>query len=126
MRLQLFAGLATALAVFLAPCSGSSGQLSEADRAAIKAVHVAFEAAVLANDVDAAFALYAADAVQLVPGQPPVRGKPAIVRRAKELMSDLTFVEREHRIEAIDGREDLAYVWGIIAQKVTRRCNDSI
>ena len=113
------------VALIVAACGTESSLLTDEDEAAIRELHETFEAAALSRDWPTALALYADDAVQLVPEAPPVCGRAAIVERAEDF-SSVTFVERSHTIEDVYGRGDIAYVWGIISQRVTWEGQDTV
>lgn len=90
------------------PASG----LSAHDVAAIRARTDEWVSLLLAGDLDALAGLYSEDCVFMPPHHPAVRGRRAL----RSWMAGLPPVTRfTAEIEAIDGREDLAYVRGTYA-----------
>ncbi len=127
MRLGQLTRCVVGFLVLLSGCTSEAADLSEADVAAIRAVHEAFEAAAMAGDWDAALALYTEDAVQLAPEEPPALGRAAIVERWERIgIRGLTFLERDHPIQKVDGSGDVAYVWGTITQRATWEGQDNV
>jgi len=102
----------------VAACQPQGGPLTDADIAAIREANEAFEAALLAGDWDAALGLYVEDAVQLAPEEPPTLGRAAIGERFKRF-TGLNIVDRDYRIQKIEGSGDVAYVWGTLRQHYT-------
>ena len=86
--------------------------LSDADAAAIRAVHDRFCAAVLRQDADAVAALYAEEAVLLPPNEPAVHGRAAI-RQWTAALPKVTRIVLN--VDELDGRADLAYMRGTFA-----------
>ena len=86
--------------------------LSDADAAALRAVHDRFSAALLRQDFDAVAALYAEDAVLLPPQEPAVHGRAAI-RTWTAAVPRVTRIVLE--VDDLDGRADVAYVRGTFA-----------
>lgn len=72
----------------------------------------------LAGDWNAALGLYVEDAAQLAPEEPPTLGRAAIGERF-EGFTNLNIVDRDFRIQKIDGSGDVAYVWGTFRQHYT-------
>jgi uncharacterized protein (TIGR02246 family) len=85
------------------------GALSAKDTAAIRAVSEQFSRFLLAQNFDALVRLYTDDAVFMPPHQPAVNGRTAL-RSWLDAFPKVTKFAFE--IDAIDGREDLAYVRG--------------
>jgi ketosteroid isomerase-like protein len=86
--------------------------LSAQDLAAIRASGEQFARLLLARDFDALVGLYAEDAVFMPPHHPAVKGRAAL----RSWMAAFPAVSRfTTEIEAIDGRQDLAYVRGTYA-----------
>ncbi|HEX9202863.1 MAG TPA: nuclear transport factor 2 family protein, partial [Vicinamibacteria bacterium] len=96
-------------------CAPAPAQLSPADLSAIGEVSDAFLKGVLARDFAAVAGLYLEDAVLNPPNQPPVKGRAAV----------RTFLEsfppvREFKAtrDQVDGRGDLAFVYGTYSMTV--------
>jgi uncharacterized protein (TIGR02246 family) len=97
------------LVILLAACQATPPPLSDADKAAIRAVSDSFVAYVRANRDSAAASLFTEQAVWMPANRGIVEGRPAI----------LAFFQASRGLEAftlssvdIDGRGDLAYVRG--------------
>jgi uncharacterized protein (TIGR02246 family) len=88
--------------------NASPAELSEADRAGIRAADSAFMTAANAGDVDALAAVYTGSAMLLPPNAPPQRGQGAIRKFWDGLFQAYT-VKFEIGSDTIDGRGDLAY-----------------
>jgi uncharacterized protein (TIGR02246 family) len=86
-------------------------ELTDADRAAIRAADSSFAAAANAGDVDAVAAVYARDASLLAPNLPPQRGQAAIRGFWGGFLNAYT-VKFEIASDTIEGRGDLAYNMG--------------
>lgn len=86
-------------------------ELTEADRAAIRAADSSFAAAANAGDVDAVAAVYAREASLLAPNLPPQRGQTAIRAFWGGFLNAYT-VKFEIASDTIEGRGDLAYNMG--------------
>jgi uncharacterized protein (TIGR02246 family) len=86
--------------------------LSDADAAAIRAVHDQFCAAVLGQDFDSVAALYGEDAVLLPPNEPAVHGRAAI-RKWTAAVPKVTRIVLQ--VDDLDGRADVAYMRGTFA-----------
>lgn len=91
--------------------SGAARELSEADRAAIRAADSSFMAAANSGNLDGILAVYAADASLLPPNMPPQKGREAIRSFWGGLLKGYT-VKFELGSDAIEGRGDLAYHLG--------------
>ena len=85
--------------------------LSDADRAAIKAVDSAFAAAASAGTVDGVVAIYASDGSLLPPNAPALEGSEAIRGFWGGFLEAYT-AKFELETGDIEGRGDLAYVVG--------------
>ena len=104
------------LVVLLAACQASPPPLSDADKAAIRAVSDSFVAYVRTNRDSAAASLFTENAVWMPANRGIAEGRPAILAafqasRALESFS-LTSVD-------VEGRGDLAYVRGTYAFAIT-------
>lgn len=88
--------------------------LSAQDVAAIRAGTDQFVSLLLARNFDALVRLYSEDAVFMPPHHPAVKGRQAL----RSWMAGFPPVTRfTAEIEAIDGRQDLAYVRGTYAMR---------
>jgi uncharacterized protein (TIGR02246 family) len=83
--------------------------LSEADREAIRAVSQQWTERILARDFAGLAALYSEDAVFMPPNEPAVDGR-ANIQAWMESFPPVTAMDLQ--IVEIEGRGDLAYVWG--------------
>ena len=104
------------LVVLLAACQASPPPLSDADKAAIRAVSDSFVAYVRTNRDSAAASLFTENAVWMPANRGSAEGRPAILAafqasRALESFS-LTSID-------VEGRGDLAYVRGTYAFAIT-------
>jgi uncharacterized protein (TIGR02246 family) len=90
----------------------TAAALSDADAAAVRAVHDRFSAALLRQDFDAIAALYTEGAVLLPPQEPAVHGREAI-RRWTAAVPKVTRIVLN--VDDLDGRGDLAYMRGSFA-----------
>lgn len=104
------------LVVLLAACQASPPPLSDADKAAIRAVSDSFVAYVRTNRDSAAASLFTENAVWMPANSGIAEGRPAILAafqasRALESFS-LTTID-------VEGRGDLAYVRGTYAFAIT-------
>ena len=91
-----------------AASGGTSGALSEADLAGIRAADSAFAAAATAGNLDGVVAVYASDAALLPPNLPPQKGRNAIRSFWGGFLNAYT-VRFELSSDTIEGRGDLAY-----------------
>lgn len=91
--------------------AAAATELTDADRAAIRAADSSFAAAANAGDVDAVAAVYARDASLLAPNLPPQRGQTAIRAFWGGFLNAYT-VKFEIASDTIEGRGDLAYNMG--------------
>jgi len=74
-----------------APAEGNTAAVAEAataDAEAVKQAFAAFNAAIVAKDLEAIKAQYASDAVMVLPGQPPFKGIDAIMGDYKTYAAD--------------------------------------
>src|SRR4051794_29168770 len=90
----------------------TAAALSDADAAAVRAVHDRFSAALLRQDFDAIAALYTEGAVLLPPQEPAVHGREAIRRWTAAAPKATRIVLNGDDLE---GRGDLAYMRGSFA-----------
>jgi uncharacterized protein (TIGR02246 family) len=88
--------------------AAAPAELTDADRAAIRAADSSFAAAATAGDVDAVAAVYARDASLLAPNLPPQKGQTAIRSFWGGFFNAYT-VKFEISSDTIEGRGDLAY-----------------
>ena len=88
--------------------NASPAELSEADRAGIRAADSVFMAAANAGNVDALAAVYTGSAMLLPPNAPAQRGQAAIRQFWDGLFQAYT-VKFEIGSDTIEGRGDLAY-----------------
>jgi len=86
----------------------------------------AYRTAVLAGDAHAVAALYRDDAIELPPCRTPVKGRPAIEQRYRDLFdapARITAFTFSHIASAIDG--DLAYDVGTYRQRLALRSGEA-
>lgn len=83
------------------------GSTQETDIAAITALTSSYDAAATAGDTETLSALYAEDAVQMPPGEPPLVGKAAIRQRMDAFNAEYT--------DAVDSRAERVRVSGDLA-----------
>jgi uncharacterized protein (TIGR02246 family) len=97
------------LIVTLAACQAAPPPLSDADKAAIRAVSDSFVAYVRANRDSASASLFTEHAVWMPANRSIVDGRPAILAafQAAPALSGFTLTDVD-----VDGRGDLAYVRG--------------
>jgi uncharacterized protein (TIGR02246 family) len=110
-RKALLATIALGLAATSCqPAVQETGQLTEADVAAIRSVVDTYEEAVLAGDYEKAAAVWAEDVIRMPPNAPIIEGRAAIL----EDYEARTYVVNEFNQawEEIDGRDGLAYARG--------------
>jgi uncharacterized protein (TIGR02246 family) len=112
-RLVLTLGIVMCL-VLSVGCQGPAG-LSEADRTAIRQGDENYVKLANAKDFKGAAALYAEDAILLLPNQAAVQGRAAI-QAALETSPASNF---QLQILEIEGRGDLAYERGTYSETVT-------
>lgn len=100
--------------VLLASCASANrpGHADHAER--IRALDAAWKEAAARRDLDAMMEIYAPDARELLPGMPPIVGRPAIRGFYAELIE--TYPRFEHEFEAgeilVAASGDLAVVRG--------------
>jgi uncharacterized protein (TIGR02246 family) len=82
------------------------------DEAAIRELFSAWQRASRAKEVDALLGLVTDDVVFLAPGQPPIRGKPAVRELFGRVFSSVEF-EQNFVIEEIQVMGDWAFCWGV-------------
>ena len=97
-------------------CQPHGGALSDTDVAAITAVAATLDSAALANDWDAAFALFTQDAVSMTQGYPTSEGRAAIRAAVRAAMVGLTVTEHTIELHEIAGSGDVAYARGTYNQ----------
>ena len=90
-------------------CARGGAPLSEADKAALRAIDQRFGEAVLAKNFAAAAALYATEASLLQPNGPTVSGR-AMIQAWLEAFPPVSTLTIE--TQDVDGTGDLAYVRG--------------
>ncbi len=106
-------GAALGLAVVSTACEPPAQEaagLSEEDVAAIRAASKAFAEAMLAGDWATLAGFYSEDAVFMPANEPAVKGRAAI--QAWHEAAHATTTQFTAPPVEIDGRGDLAYVWG--------------
>ena len=86
------------------------GALSDEDVAAIKTTLDSLDQAVLAGGTEAILEFYTEDTIGIWEGA-FLKGREAL----KEVFSKVTYTALNHTLEEIDGRDDLAFVWGTIS-----------
>ncbi len=107
----LFAALTLALAAAACqPPAQEAGPLSAEEMAAVRMALDSWTELYRAGDYEGLAALYAADAVSMPPNAPAVKGRAAIQAHWAGEPMDVT--EYSETYVEIDGRDDLAYVWG--------------
>jgi ketosteroid isomerase-like protein len=116
MKKCLLGALALALAsTACQPPAQEAGPLSEEDVAAIRAETQEYVETTLARDWDRWVKFYTEDAVFMLPNQPALVGREAILQWAQtSALSELTLTPLE-----IDGRGDLAYIKGTYSLEMT-------
>lgn len=110
MSVRMPVAFAATLAVAATACQPAApAELSEADRAAILAVHDEFLVHLKAGDMDQLVQLYAEDAVVMPPNHPAVEGRAAIAELFGSFppITDASFTDL-----TVEGAGDLAYVLG--------------
>jgi len=118
MRRFIPAGAAILLVVLMTGCKPSVNSDSEAK--SLQAVEAQWEQDFAAKDFDKALAHYTDDAVMMVPGAPPVVGKPAIEAAFKPLRSDPDFKITFHSDRVVvSSSGDLAYTQGAYTTAMT-------
>ncbi len=85
--------------------------LSDEDVAAIKTTLDDYAQAVLADDTEAILEFFTEDSTAIAEGA-SIQGREAM---KEEVFSKLTYTALNQTIEEIDGRDDLAYVWGALS-----------
>ncbi len=85
----------------------------ESARAAIQAAADAWEAALVAGDVDALLALNTDDAIVMGPGMPPARGTDELRATYESMLSGVTFEEFSIDIERLEVAESGDIAWGV-------------
>ena len=119
MHTRLAFRLAVAALLLTVGCARSGGgpaALTEADKAAMRAVDQKFVAAVLAKDWAAAATVYTADASFMPPNGPLVKGSAAIQAWMPSLPPLTTFTLEAQQI---DGVGDFAYARGVYTMSFT-------
>lgn len=106
------------------PAMQEAGPLSGADVAAIRGVVDALREANLAGDWDAAAALFADDAVFMMPDRPALEGKAAW--RASVAAMQPTVHALTVQVAEIEGRGDLAYTRGTYSETVSVGTNEPV
>lgn len=99
------------------PAAQEAGPLSDADAAAIQGVIDALIEADLAGDWDAVAALFADDAVFMMPDRPALEGKAAWRAMVDEMQPTIHAVTVD--VAEIEGRGDLAYVRGTYSETLS-------
>jgi len=107
------------MAVFLALSAGCGPKTNDpGDIAALKDMENAYIKAVSAGDAAGLAALYAEDAIRMVPNEPPIKGREAI-RAFYEADFNLFGNEETNTVEDIQVVGDLAVVRGAYTNKAT-------
>ncbi len=110
MKIVHVAALLMCASLVPLPCDAQTGKgLSPTDVSKINEVTQSFLKAALAKDWATAAALYVDDAVLGPPNEPAVKGRVAI-RKWMERLPPIS--EFKATIVQVEGRADLAYVWG--------------
>jgi uncharacterized protein (TIGR02246 family) len=99
------------------PVAQEAGALSDADVAAIQAVVDALIEADLAGDWDAVAALFADDAVFMMPDRPALEGKAAWRAMVDEMQPTIHAVTVD--VAEMEGRGDLAYIRGTYSETLS-------
>ncbi len=112
MNVRPIASIALAL-ILAAGCQPAPevGGLSAEDEAAIRALFANFVEAEKAGDWDAAIGMMTDDVVILPNQQPAIEGRAAL-REWIAQFPDMRIEELNATIEGLDGRGDLAFLWG--------------
>jgi uncharacterized protein (TIGR02246 family) len=114
----------TAVSAGCQPAVQEAGPLSDADVAEIHGVIDALREANLAGDWDAAAALFADDAVFMMPDRPALEGK-AAWRASVAAMQPTVHALTVH-VDEIEGRGDLAYTRGTYSETVSVGANEPV
>jgi uncharacterized protein (TIGR02246 family) len=109
--MQLLTVLAAGFLLSHAPVRGGMVGVA-ADDAAIRSVADAYAAAMRAGDAPAAAALFADDAVEMPPGKPAVRGRPAIEAYYTGLFRTIRFLDFALSHTEVRSAGDVAFVVG--------------
>jgi uncharacterized protein (TIGR02246 family) len=88
-----------------------------ADEKAIRDVIALWHRATAAGDVDAVLGLMAEDAVFLVAGQPPMRGRAAFERGLRGVLAGHR-IESQGDIQEVEVCGNLAYTWTLLTVRV--------
>lgn len=84
--------------------------LTEEDRRAIRAVHEQYEEGILAGDLEGIYDLFYEDAIRIYSAG-PVEGPEEFINPSVDLETG-GYTEASFEQAEIDGRGDMAYVWG--------------
>ncbi len=112
MKVRSIASVALTL-ILAAGCQPApeAGGLAAEDEAAIRALQANFLEAEKAGDWDAAMGMMTDDVVILPNEQPAIEGRAAL-REWMAQFPDMKIEELSTTIERLDGRGDLAFLWG--------------
>ena len=91
-----------------------------ADEQAIRALVAQWHRATAADEVETVLGLMAEDAVFLVAGRPPMRGRSSFEQGLRELLASHR-IESSAEIEEVDVSGDLAYCWSNLSVSVVPR-----
>ena len=87
------------------------------DEQSIRKVVALWHSATAAGDVDTVLGLMAEDAIFLVSGQPPMRGRSSFERGLRELLTHHR-IESMGEIQEIEVSGNLAYCWSMLTVRV--------
>jgi ketosteroid isomerase-like protein len=97
--------------IFLAAGTSQDNTLSKEDEKAIRTLIDEFVKSLVASDWNSLVEFYAEEAVQMPPNEPVTVGKESIRARLNGLKEMISFDHQDRPIKAIEGRDDLAFVW---------------
>lgn len=106
-----------ALALGISSCQGGAQALSDEELAAVRGLHDQLVQALLANDWDAAAAVWAENAVIMAPNLPVVQGRAAW--RAWVDTVGVNVTDATYDLAETDGRDGLAYLRGAYSETFT-------
>jgi uncharacterized protein (TIGR02246 family) len=88
-----------------------------ADEKSIREVLTRWHAATAEGDVDSVLELMSEDAIFLVPGQPPMRGRQEFGTRLRKILQTHR-IDSSGEVQEIAVSGDLAYCWAVLEVKV--------
>jgi uncharacterized protein (TIGR02246 family) len=88
------------------------------DEQAIRSLVERWHKATTAGDVDAIIPLMAEDAVFLVAGKPPMKGRRAFEERLRALLTSHR-LDSKGEVQDVEASGDLAYAWSVLTVSMT-------